>query len=101
MTTLLPHPLVAPSSPTPMGQLVGEGGGGVRSFSSASYQLGTGIIRNSMAISIGQTPLVVQLASHVGWVKFPNWLILFTNVSPGSLKVSTGHIAVHTHYASS
>ena len=49
-----------------------------------------------MAISIGQTPLVVQLASHVGWVKFPNWLILFTNVSPGSLKVSTGHIAVHT-----
>ena len=49
-----------------------------------------------MAISIGQTPLVVQLASLVGWVKFPNWLILFTNVSPGSLKVSTGHIAVHT-----
>ena len=43
-----------------------------------------------MAISIGQTPLVVQLASLVGWVKFPNWLKGVTDVSQGSLIVSIG-----------
>ena len=51
--------------------------------------------RNTLAISIGQGPLVVQLASLVGFVKFFNWLIRVTNVSPGSLIVSIGHMGMY------
>ena len=52
--------------------------------------------RNTLAISIGPDPLVVQLASLVGFVKFSNWLIWLTNVSQGSLIVSIGHIGVYS-----
>ena len=82
--------------PPPMGQLVGGGEG--RSFSSAPCQLGAGIIRNTLAISIGQDPLVVQLASLVRWVKFSNWLIWVTNVPQGSKIVSIVHIGMYMQY---
>ena len=77
-----------------MGQLVGGGGHSPLLFISLRHEY-TG---TSMAISMGQTPLVVQLASLVGWVKFPNWLIWVTNVSQGSLIVSIGHIGVYLQY---
>ena len=77
-----------------MGQLGGRGGRG----HSAPSQLGAGIIRNTLAISIGQKPPVVQLVSRVKFVKFSNWLLWVTNVSQGSLIVSIGHTGVYLQY---
>ena len=71
---------------------------GQLSLSSAPSQLGAGIFRNTLEISIGQKLPVVQLASLVKLVKFPNWLTWVTNVSQGSLIVSVGHMGMYMQY---
>ena len=70
-----------------------------RSFSPASYQLGTRIIRNFYGNFYWPDPSCCPAGFTCRWVKFPNWLIWVTNVSQGSLIVSIGHIGVYMQYS--